>query len=491
MSIGESLRNQTLWVVAGDVGSRIFGLLTGVILARLLLPEEFGLVVTAQVLTGTLGYVAAGGMSDALVRAPTVSARDRDTVFTAQLGVCLLILGLLNLVAPAFAAFFNDPRLDPVLRVSALTFLLKPFMGVPLAILQREMRFRALSLLLFATLATGGLASVAMALAGLGVWSLLLGGLVGSAVRIWILMRTAPWLPRFAWDPAAVRQLGAFGIRFSALDLIQFARIQTTNAIVSRSLGVANVGLYNKADSLAEIPYEMLSLSAYQTMFRALAAIQDDRERSAALFLRALTMVALYALPCYVGLIWVAEPFVVVVFGEPWRAAALPLQILAGGGLLRIVANLSSAVAAAHNRLDLELGIQLKTWALLVLGVLSGLAWGIAGVAVGTLPGLLYGALRMYRLAGNTLGIGWPDLATALRPVLWLNGIMTLALTLAWCTLAWTDTLGHDLAFLAIMVAVGVAAYAVPFLLTPAETLRDESRRWRSRIAAVLRRTGA
>jgi O-antigen/teichoic acid export membrane protein len=488
LSIGESLRKQTLWVVAGDVGFRVFGLLTGVILARLLLPEEFGLVVTAQVLTGVMGYVAAGGMSDALVRAPTVSAGDRDTVFTAQLGVCLLIFGLLNLIAPGFAAFFNDPRLDPVLRVAALTFLLKPFMGVPLAILQREMRFKELSLVLFATLAVSSVVSVAMALAGLGVWSLLWGGLAGSAVRIWILIRIAPWLPRLAWDRVAVRQLGSFGIRFSALDLIQFVRIQTANAIVGRGLGIADVGLYNKADSLAEIPYEMLGLSAYQTLFRTLAVIRDERQRSAALFLRALTVVTLYAAPCYIGLIWVAEPFVVVVFGEPWRAAALPLQVLAAGGMLRIIASLGSAVAAAHDRLNLEIAIQLKTLGLLTLGAVCGLPWGIGGVALGSLPGLVYGAVRMYRLVGDTLGIGWSDLAAALKPVLWLNAFMTLALAIAWTALANADALGHEPTVLALMVVVGAVTYAGPFLLAPASELREESQRLRHLIASAFSR---
>ncbi len=475
-------------MIVGDVGSRVIGLLFSVILARLLLPEHFGLIVTSQIITGTLGYVSGGGMSDALIRSPGVTDRDRNTVFTTQLAICLLIIALLNGIAPSFATLFQEPCLEPVLRVAALTFLLRPLMHVALAILQREMRFREASILLFVTISTSGLASTVMAFLGMGVWSLLLGGLTGSLVRIAILLRMTRWVPRLTFDLDAARRLGSFGIRVSIIDFLQFARVQSTNAFVSRGIGIASVGLYNKADSLAEMPYDILSTSAFQTMFRALSVTQGDLTQSAYLFIRSITLVSFYALPCYVGLAWVSESLVLTLFGDNWREVAVPLQILSLAGLPRIITNLSGAVTAAQDRLAQEIPIQFQTLALSIAGVVVGVHWGVEGAALGVLPSFLYSAIRMYGLAGSALGIGWRSLASALGPVIWMNGLMAAALALGQFLLLGLDIPRDSTTFLVVMVLIGTATYAGHFLVAPPQALRGESGRWRHQLGATLGR---
>jgi teichuronic acid exporter len=488
VSLGEALRINTIWVLTGDVGARAVHLLFGVVLARLLMPEDFGLLVTVQILTGALGFLAAHGMSDALVRAREIGERDVRTVFAAQVVACLAIVALLNAIAPAFAAWFGDPRLAPLMRVASLTFLLRPFMSVPNALLQRANRFKEFSLLIFVGLIVAGAASTVLALLGLGPWSLLLGGLVGALTRTVLVARVAHWRPALAFDRSAARTHGVYGLKLSVNEIVQYLRSQTANALVSRQLGAGPVGLYNKGDSLAEIPFEMLSGSAYHTLFRTLASIQDDRARCGHLFLRSVALVSFYALPCYVGLVWVAEPLVVALYGAPWAGAAMPLQILAAAGLLRVVANLSRAVAAAHNRLGREIAIQVETWAVLLLGTLIGLHWGLAGVALGTLPSFLYNAARMYALARAILVLGWGDLWRTLRPVVALNALLAAVLALAHLGLATSGLVQHPLAYLAGMAAAGSLVYGGVFLLRPPVSLHSESQRWRTLIRDLLRR---
>lgn len=488
MNLGDTLRRNTLWVLTGDAGARLIGLGLGVILARLLMPEDFGLLVTVQILTGALGFLAAGGTGDALVRGATIEERDIRTVFALQVGTCTAIFVLLNLIAPLFAEWFKDGRLDPLLRVSAITFLLRPFMSVPHALLQRSSRFREISILIVLGMTVGGLASIGLALLGLGTWSLLLGGLIGALVRILVTARLARWTPALAFDRASARTLGLFGLKLSVNDIVRYANSQTANALVSRQLGVAQVGLFNKAESVAEVPNDLLAGSAYQTLFRALASVQDQRERCARLFLRSITVVCFYALPFYVGLVWVAEPFVVTLYGEQWAAAGLPLQILAATGLLRAVANLSRAVAAAHNRLGREIVIQLETWALLGLGILIGLNWGLAGVALGVLPSFAHNAIRLYGLAGRTLGTDAADLWRALAPVILLNGLLAGVLGSAHLLLEATGLETHRLAYLTIMIGLGALTYGGLFLLRPAPALRTEAQRWHRQIELLRRR---
>jgi O-antigen/teichoic acid export membrane protein len=487
----DAFRRNTLWMLGGDLGARALQLVFGIVLARLLLPESFGLLVTVQILTGALGFVSAHGMGDALVRAPELGRRDPDTVLAVQLGVSLAIVAGLNLVAPAFASFFADPRLEGLLRLASLTFLVRPFMSVPSALLYRAARFREFSLLILLDTAVSGVASIGLALLGLAAPALILGGIAGALVRTALTARLAGWTPALAFDRGAAGRLGLYGLKLSANELVQYARVQTANALIGRRLGMSQVGLYNKADSVAEIPFEVFGGAAYHTLFRTLAGLRDSPDQGAELFLKTVAATGLYTLPLYVGLAFVAEPAIVLVYGEPWAEAALPLQILAAAGGLRALAYLSRSVAAAHDRLGRELIVQLETWAILMAGTAIGLQWGLPGVALGVLPSFVHNAVRMYGLAAGALGTGWSPLWQHLRPVLALNAGLALALAAAHLALTWAGLGGSRPLYLLLMVATGALAYAVPFLCYPPAGLREESLRWQGPIRGAARSISA
>lgn len=491
MSLGEALRRNTLWVLGGEIGARVAQFGFGVILARLLLPEDFGLVVTVQLLTGILGFVAAHGVNDALVRARAVGRRDVDTIFTLQLGVCAGLVTGLNIIAPYFSQFFNDARLESLLRLASLTFLLRPLIGVPSALLQRATRFKELSVLILVDVLLSGLFSVLYVILGYAAWGLIMGGLTGTLIRTLAAVALAKWRPALDLDMEAARRLGAFGLKISINEIIQYARTQTANAVVSRSLGVAKVGLYNKADSLAEMPFEIIGGSAYQTLFRTLASIQDRMEESRRLFLGATVTVAFYALPIYLGLVWVAEPLIVTVYGKQWAGAALALAILSLAGPFRALSTLSRAVVAAHNRLGHEIFIQLETWGLLIVGVVVGLRWGLVGVALGVLPAFVHNAIRMYALADSVLEIGWQTLWRALLPVLGLNALLLCALAATHWLLAESELGASRPIYLVAMVTSGALVYGGVFLLRPPSGLRGESQRWHGYIRSVAALAGS
>jgi O-antigen/teichoic acid export membrane protein len=467
-------------MVVGDVGTRVISLMFGVILARLLLPSDFGLVVTAQILTGALNYVAAVGMSDAIIRAKSISERDIRTAFTAQLTVALVLTAFIIGIAPWFAHLFREDRLTAVLQVSALAFLLRPFMHIPLALLQRAERFRDSSILLFITVTTTGVTALGMALIGLGVWSLVVSGIIGSLVRIVVAARMVGWLPGLGMSLTTVHALGAFGLRVSAIDFVRYIRTQTVNGVVSRSLGVADVGQYNKADSLSQIPQEVFADSAYRALFRKLAIVSEDIAESRRLFLKAISVVTFYSLPFYALLLVWPEQVVTTLFGPNWAPSAPALQILAVAGLVGIVTVLSSAVTAARDLLRIELRIQVGALLVCLIGAVVGLRWGILGVAVGVLPGHVLLALGLYGVAAHSLGLRISHLFGALRPV------ATLAVSAAAAGVGAYWALRHlglppDHLFAVAGIALSSACvYATHLLLWPPSGLAEQAAMWRS-----------
>lgn len=484
MSQAPSFRRGVAWIFAGNTGSQALSFLFGVALARLLAPEAFGMLLTIQIFTGLAGFVSGAGMGQALVRARTTVRADYDVVFTLQLAIGVAIYGVFFLAAPWFAAWYDTPLYADLMRVSALTFLLRPFNNIPASMLYRAMRYREQALLNIASLVVGNTLSIAMALAGYGVWSLILSGLIGTLFTIPILMLLARWRPRFSGDFARGREIVRYGILVTANDLVHYLRSQASLFILSRAFNPASVGLFNKGSSLAHMPHAFITGSVYHVLFRSMAAEQDDLDKCRYMFYRSVTLVALYATPFYVGLAWLALPLVRGVYGEAWSEAAVPLAILTLAWPFWLMDNLSGAVLAAHDWLDRELPIQIAALVLLVLSVWAGTRYGLAGAAAGVVLTAVFSGLALHRLAIQCLHARWRDFALALVPSAVLNGILVATLYLA--DMAYAGV--HDLVYVAAMTCTGGAVYGLGFLYLPLSALQTEQIRWKDKLG-LLRAT--
>lgn len=479
-NLGQLIRHSTAWIAGGNASLRMLRFAVSIALARILVPEDFGLIATVSVFTGVAGMVAGGGMGDALVRAKTISDEDRRVIFTMQALICVSIYTFFYWLAVPFADWFNDPRYTDLMRVSALNFLLRPFENVPRASLRREMRFRAITLIQFAGIITSSAASIALALQGLGPWSLILGGLAGSVATIVALFLITRWIPGIRFVLQTARTLGAYGFKQSVNNILTYFRNELPVLLISRSLGPASVGLYNRGAGLVTMPMATIAGSTYQPVFRALASVQDNLDRSRYIFLRMITLVCVYVFPFYAGIALIAEPLIVFVYGVKWAAAAEPARILALAGFFRAVSNASGAVAAAQNRLGYEARIQTEGLVLLVAGILAGLRWGLPGVAWGVLPSQIYMAWRMYGLAGRCVRTRRGDLGRALAPALVLNAILLAMFALVHSLLpAGLDADAPGL-YLAAAGGACALAYTIAFLALPIPALATEATRWRT-----------
>jgi len=479
LTLGQTIRRGVRWTLFGNVGNQVLQFAFGVVLARLLTPADFGKLVTVQIFTGVASMVAAGGMGQALIQAKTTEPRDFHVVFTLQLAVCTLICLFFFAIAPWFADWYRDPLYANLLRASALTFLLRPFNNVPGSKLRREMRFKAIAIVSVANLCVGSASSIAMALAGWGVWSLVVGGYVGSLVSIAMLIVASGWRPGFAYRRESAQRLGLYGFKVSANDIAVYLRSQASNFIISRSLGASGVGLFNKADSLSQVPVQV-SFSTYHVVLRALASVQDNPDKSKYLYLRAVTLVTAYAYPLLLGLCWAAEPFVRVAYGSQWLHSVPPLQVLALAGLLVCLENQSGAVTAARDRLGTELVIQIGAIGVAALGCLAAVGYGLTAVAWALFGASAYSCVALVLLACRILRVRAREIARALGPAGALSAIVVA--TMAAADAAGLDAIRatHPLGYLAALTTAAGAAYALGFLFLPLEQLRMEAQRWKN-----------
>ncbi len=484
-NLGATIRKGTAWLFFGNTSMQVLNFLVGIVLARLLAPADFGVLATISIFTGIAGFIAGGGMGQALVRAGEPTKEDYDIVFTLQFIIGCLIYAVLFTIAPWFAEWYSTPLYGDLLRISALSFIFRPFVNLPGSILHRDMRFKAKSVVSVVSLVVTSALSIGMAYAGYGVWSLIAGGLAGSVVSMSLLIPLAKWRPGFSTDFRRGKDIARYGMLVTIGDFIVYLRGQASTFILSRTLGPHALGLFNKANSLALIPHGQITGSVYQVTFRALAKEQDNLDLSQYIYLRSITLVSIYTWPAFVALGWLALPLIRFIYGDKWVDAAPAITWFAIIGPFIMLEILAGAVLSARNWLAREIPIQISQLIIVTLGVLAGLPYGLKGVAIGASLSNIYGAVHMTWLASRCLSMPMWQVAKALWPPLLLN----LAILLLWIVLeATVASRGNygDFSYLVMMLGSGGVLYLLLFFLSPIPGMEAEKQRWISLVKNIL-----
>lgn len=485
MSVGQSIRSGVKWLMAGKIGNRFMEFAFGVILARLLVPADFGMIATIAVFTGFVGMFTSGGMGQSLIRAKAADENDFTAVFTLQLAMGVVVYLLFFFAAPWIARYFDNPLYTDLLRVSALSFLLRPFLTMRNSWLNREMKFKNRSIVDVASGLVTGVTGTLMAWAGMGVWSLILSGLfAGLFKNIW-LARLTPLKLRLNLDMTTMRKHSAYGFKVVANDFVSHLRSEIKNLILSKLAGPAFLGLFNKAESISRLPNQLVMSSTMEPVFRAMSKVQDDLEQTKDMFYRTITLLMAYTTPIYVLLWWIAEPFVGVVYGEKWVQAGAPMSILATAGIFLNVIFPCGVVLAAQNRLGQEMLAQFVNLLVVIGACYVGLSWGLEGVAWGIVLSHALMTVHFYWLVQRTLPTGLGDLVRASAPGLFLSTLLLAVLALTDLMLGEHNTTS-PLLYLLVMSLCGGLFYAAVFLLIPIPSLRTEATRWRQKLGGGI-----
>jgi teichuronic acid exporter len=485
MSLGQSIRSGVKWLAFGKVGNRLFEFAFGVALARLLVPADFGMIATIQIFTGFVGMFTSGGMGQSLIRTKTADANDFTAVFTLQLAVGVLVYLGFFFSAPIIAWYFENPLYTDLVRISALSFLLRPLVTMRNAWLNREMQFKSRTMVDVMTGLVGGFLSVSMAMFGMGVWSLTVSGLLGALFNNFWLARLTPLKPQLNLDVTRMRKHASYGAKIFGNDFVGYLRTQSKILILSKMAGPEFLGLFNKAESLSRLPNQLLMSPTMEPLFRAMSKTQDNLDQNKYLLYRSITLLMAYTTPAYVLLWWIAEPFIAVVYGPNWIAAGGPMSILTVAGVSLNVALPSSVLLAPQNQLGRELVATLINLPIMAGACIIGLRWGLEGVAWGIVlaQGLL--AVQLYWLVLQTLPTRLPELLRAVVPGLSLGALLFAFLAvLASAMSGWA----HDrpALYLTAMSACGGLFSAIAFLFLPLRGLESEAERWRKLAVGAL-----
>ena len=370
------------WATASQVGRQCIQLLTIVLLARLLKPSDFGLVGMSTVITGFIAIFKDLGTSAAIIQKKEISDELLSSVFWVNVGFGLLAMTVLFLAAPLGGAFYHDSQVTNILRVLSVGFLISSFAILQQALLERVLSFQLLAKLEIISVLSGAVVGILLAYYGAGIWSLVCQALMTSAVATVLLWNASGWRPRWIFCWSDILSVSNFSLYLTGFGLINYLIRNADSLLIGRYLGSEALGFYSLAYKILLFPIQNISAVISRATFPSFSAIQDDKQRFKNAYLQMSAIIALVSFPLMAGVIAVAKPFVMTVFGDAWYPLIVLITILAPIGLVQSVISPVGQIYMSMARTDLMLWLGVITGLIIVSSFVLGLQWGVEGVAI-------------------------------------------------------------------------------------------------------------
>ena len=420
-----------LWSGVQKWGARVFGSVVFFLLARLLSPEDFGLIALASVFIAFAEVILTGGFTQAIVQREALEPEHPDSAFWTSLGLGVALTSFGVLAAPLLASAFSEPTLAPVVRWLSLGFVLNGLSGVQDALLRRDFAYKALAFRHLLGLVMGGVVGVTMALLGYGVWSLVAQQLVTTLVSTATLWWMSAWRPAFRFSKRHFDDLFAFEVNELGSRVLNFFSRRSDDLLIGLFLGPVALGFYSIAYRTMYIMTDLFASSLSTVAFSLFSRLQADPGELRRHFLNATRLSSLFAFPAFIGLGVVAPEFVRGVLGEQWLESIPVLQVLLIVGALQSVSLFNNPVIKAMGKPSWVLGFTALAAVGNLMGFLIAVQYGIIAVAAAyVIRAYLMAPLALY-LVGKLIHL---DYAAYLRQ--WVSPLLSSAVMVAVIVLA-------------------------------------------------------
>ncbi len=382
-----------------------------VVLARLLSPTDFGLVAAIAPIVAFMGLFQNLGLQQAIVQRREIDRHLLNQAFWVSAAVGALATLIVAAIAPYAALFYGDPRICGLMRMVSVSLLMGSLGTVPLALLARRLRFGVLAVYEFAIALAAFLAAAAGALAGFGPYALVIATLVGAGLGLALVWTIAPFRP--GAPPRRVDgALMKFGANLTGFNLVNFFARNADNVLIGRFVGLAALGLYDRAYKLMLFPVQNINQPLTRMMVPLLSRIQDDKPRLRAIYRQVTWALGLVIMPGIATLAMCSGEAIALLFGPDWAGVAPIFAWLAIASFVQPVTGTNGWIFICQGRTDLMFRLGIYTSLVTVAAFALGLPYGAEGVAAGyaisayalRLPVLLVVMDRVGPVRGMDLG---------------------------------------------------------------------------------------
>lgn len=460
-----------VWSLSEKIGTMLLQMVVSIIVARRLMPEDFGVMAIMTFFTSLALAMVDSGFSQTLIRKKSPTADEYRSVFTFNLLIAVILYLLLTALSPAIAEFYGYPIIARIAPVLLLLLPINALCVVQTVIFTREFRFALMSKIVFCSSLVSGIIAVGMALAGCGVWSLVAQRIAAMAVKAAMFR----WLGRrpsgARFSSSALRAMAPYSLRLLATDLITAVYNNLAQLIIGKVYSATSLGYFSQAQKLKDLPVTSTVQSVQGVTFPALAKLDGQSAKFAESYRQILSITAFVVLPAMTGLIAIAPDMFALLLGDRWLPTVPYFEIICLGGMLYPLSTVAYNVLKVRSdgRIILRLEILKKivmtlilAYVFLVARSMEAVAWGLTVMSVVELIVNTTASLRYTTLRARSI-------IAALLPTLLCTGAM-FAAVMAMRSYASELTLGLRLM---VCISTGAAVYIAAAAVLRSEALRE------------------
>ena len=427
MGLKEKTLNGVFWTFSHQLGVQSINFIVQIILARILLPEDFGLIAMIQIFI-TIGHTLMdGGMTSSLIRSKDINQRDYSTVFLINVLSSVLIYIALFFSAPAISSFFEQPQLINIIRVLTFSFIIQSFVAVQTTILTRELKFRLQMLMQLPASIIGGIVGIVMAFLDYGVWSLVWLKLATTFVFMIQHWFQTDWKPKIIIDKERLKYHFNFGYKLTLSSLLSTIYNNVYVIIIGKIFPAAQLGFYTQADTLRMFPVRNIATALQKVTYPIFSTIQDDNLRLKEAFKKITAVLYFIIVPVMLILIVIAEPLFRAVLTEKWLPAVPYFQILCFSAIAYPLSVYNLNIILAKGKTSLILRLEILKKAISMLFLLLIIPFGIYGVVYARAIGLIIQAFINIHYSGRMINYSLKKQFIDLSPI-FLIGFVTMGI---------------------------------------------------------------
>ena len=400
--------------------------LFGIILARLLSPDDYGIIAMPLVFLAIAQCIIDSGFSTALIRKPELTEDDLSTAFYFNIGIGILCYAVLFFSSPLIADFYHTPILSSLLKVTALAVLFNPLCAVQQAILTRKIDFKTQAIVSFSGAVVSGIVGLYMAYNGFGVWSLVfqqVGGYVMRTILLWILGK---WKPKRKWSWKSFHYLWGFGSKMLGSGLLDTIYNNIYPIVIGKYFSAQDLGNYTRAQQFSSLPSSNVTGVLQRVTFPVLSSIQNEDERLAKNYRKILKLSAFLVFPMMLMLSAIANPLVRILLTDKWIGCVILLQIVCFQMMWYPIHAINLNLLTVKGRSDLffrlEIFKKIMGVCIMFITIPHGIIWMVSGGIVSSMLSLI---INTY-YTGKLINVGYFKQMGDLLPIFGVSFIMWL-----------------------------------------------------------------
>ena len=382
----DSLKSKTLrgifWSAADLLTNHGIQFIIQIVLARILLPEHFGIIGMILVLIAISNSLVDSGFSQALIRDQDTSQEDYSTVFIFNFLISILIYFVLFLGAPALSRFFSTPQLIEIIRVLSLVLIISSLAIIQRVKLTKILDFKTLTKINIIAVFTSGSLSISMALFGFGVWSLVANMIAIQFIQTILLWYFNRWIPSLTFNVQSFKKFFRFGYKLLLSGIIDAIYNNLYFLIIGKFYTAAQLGFYTNAVKVRDIASQSIVVTIQRVTYPALSSTQDDHERLKSVFRNMIMITSFVNFPLMIGVAVIGTPLFQLLFGEIWLPSVPYFQLLCIAGMLYPIHALNLNILQVKGRSDLFLLLEIIKKVVLTILIALSLSFnlGITGL---------------------------------------------------------------------------------------------------------------